>query len=470
MKKILKKLSQKIYHHLIEAQSENEEQKRKEFILNILLISSEILMATILLLSFIREVIDIISGEDRGFQPAVFILMGAVFVFAHYLSRKQKIKIASLLFLSIFFIPNLYLSFHWGIDLPQSLLLYAFTILSAGILISTRFSLITTLFISLYLATLGYLQGHQIITPNTYWATEMVTIYDAIPIIITLSIMATLSWLANREIENSLRKALNSEQALKIERDNLEITVKKRTEQLQKMQMEKISQLYRFAEFGRISAGIFHDLINPLTAVSLNLEQLSRDKQYQKTSYQVEQAVEAAKRMEVLVISVKKQLQKEECRRQFSINQEVKGMISLLNHRAIREKVLLKFRYEEDIKIFGDPLKFSQIIMNLITNALDALGENSSLNKKISIKLNYQNNQEIKLTIKDNGPGISSENFEKIFTPFFSTKQGKGLGLGLSSIQHLVEQDFRGKIEAKNNKEGGCLFSIILPIDFKHEI
>ncbi len=463
MKKLFQIIIRKINYYLIEPKSKNEDQKRKEFILNILLVSSEILMAAILLLSFIREVIDLISGEDRGFEPAVFIVMAMVFILAHCLSRHGKLKAASLIFLGIFFFPNLYLSYHWGIDLPQSLLLYAFTILTSGILISTRFSLFTTAFISIYLGTLGYLQGCGISTPNTYWTSEMVTIYDAIPIIITLSIMATLSWLSNREIEHSLARALQSEKSLQIERDNLEITVEKRTNELQKMQMDKIGQLYRFAEFGRISSGIFHDLINPLTAVSLSLEQLSKDSHYQEASSQVEQAVEAAKRMEILVASVKKQLKQEECRRQFSLNQEIKGMLALLAHRAEKTKTNLKFRYQEELEIFGDPLKFSQIIMNLVANSLDALSEIDRKEKQVSIKLGRKSSGDIYLIIKDNGPGIKEDLITKIFEPFFSTKDGKGLGLGLSSIKHLVKKDFGGTIRAKNLPEGGCAFVILFP-------
>ena len=463
MKKVIKRFFDKIQKKLIKPLSADEDRARKEFILNVLLVASEILMAAILVLSFVREVIDVIAGEDRGFKPTVFIVMALVFVAAHYLSRRGKLKAASLIFLAIFFLPNIYLSYHWGIDLPQSLLLYAFTILASGILISTRFSLVMTAMISLYLAVLGYLQGHGICQPNIYWASEMATIYDAIPIVITLSIMAAISWLSNREIENSLMRARKSEKSLQQERDNLEITVEKRTSELQKMQMDKIGQLYRFAEFGRISSGIFHDLINPLTAVSLNLEQLAKEPHYQETSEKVGQAVAAAKRMETLVVSVKKQLKKEECRQDFSLNQEIRGMISLLAHKATLAKTTISFRYHQELNIFGDPLKFSQIILNLVANSLDALAESHQENRRIKVSLDQKNHREICLRLKDNGPGIKEELLGKIFDPFFSTKEGKGLGLGLSSIKHLVEKDFGGTISVKNMPEGGCAFTVIIP-------
>lgn len=463
MKETFRSVIRKFYHQLVEPKNTNDDKKRKEFILNILIVSSEVLMTAILLLSFIREVVDIVSGEDRGFNPAVFLIMGAVFVLAHYLSRKGKIKLASFIFLSIFFIPNLYLSYHWGVDLPQSLLLYAFTILASGILIGTRFSIIITFFIGTYLCILGYFQGCGTLTPNTYWATEMVTFYDIIPIFITLLIMATISWLSNREIENSLSRALESEKYLKLERDNLEITVENRTKELQKMQMDKIGQLYRLAEFGRISSGIFHDLISPLTAISINLEQLSEDPHLRETSKKVEQAVLATKRMKTLVESVKKQLKNEECRKLFSINNEIKETLSLLEHRAICTNTILKFRFEKEIEMFGNPLKFSQIILNLVANSLDELADTNRAEKHIHIKLTLKRNDMICIIVKDNGSGINKDLMNKIFDPFFSTKNGKGLGLGLSSTKHLVEKEFKGTIGVKNLPEGGCAFSIILP-------
>ncbi len=464
MKRIFRLSAKLIYRNLLKPKSILEDKKRKEFILNILLISSEVLMLAFLILSFVRELIDVVSGEDRGFEPIIFIIMSSAFVAAHLLSRKGKLKSASLIFLSIFFIPNLYLSYHWGIDLPQSLLLYALTILMSGILISTKFSLIITVSIGAYLCTLGYLQGHKIITPNTYWTAEMVTIYDAIPIVITLLIMATISWLSNREIENSLFRALESEKNLKIERDNLENAVEKRTQELQKMQLDKIGQLYRLAEFGRISSGIFHDLINPLTAVSLNLEQITKTEKHSKTSEQIEQAVAAARRMETLISSIKKQLKQEECQKQFSPSQEIKSMLEFSKHRAAQNNIKIKFRYQEEIEIFGDPLKFSQIIFNLVANSLDALEDyQEEEEKQINIKLGLRNNGDIFLIVKDNGPGIKNEIIEKIFDSFFSTKNGKGLGLGLSSIKHLVEKSFRGTISVKNLTEKGCAFTVLLP-------
>ena len=110
-----------------------------------------------------------------------------------------------------------------------------------------------------------------------------------------------IAWLSNREIEKSLKRARRSEAALKVERDALEITVEARTRQLREAQADQLSQLYRFAEFGQISSGLFHDLVNPLNAMSLNMENILSIQDHATVSEmreRIERAMGSAKRME----------------------------------------------------------------------------------------------------------------------------------------------------------------------------
>ena len=92
-----------------------------------------------------------------------------------------------------------------------------------------------------------------------------------------MGILATVAWLSNTEIEKALHRALGSERDLAKERDSLEIKVAERTQELQQAQTEQLIQQYRFIAFGRIAAGLFHDLASPLTSVSLNLENIREE-------------------------------------------------------------------------------------------------------------------------------------------------------------------------------------------------
>jgi C4-dicarboxylate-specific signal transduction histidine kinase len=205
-------------------------------------------------------------------------------------------------------------------------------------------------------------------------------------------------------------------------------------------------------------------LINPLTAVSLNLEQIKTEtdtKILSAKSY-LNQALLATNKMEGLISNIKKQIARESTINLFSLNQEIGQIVQILAYKIRRAQVDVKFLASAEIKIEGDAVKFGQIIINLLANAIDAC-EESEL-KNISINLS-ENENEIKIIVTDSGCGIASNNLEKIFLPFFSTKKdgGNGMGIGLSSTKNIVEKDFKGKIYVKSGLNSGAAFTIIIP-------
>jgi two-component system NtrC family sensor kinase len=103
--------------------------------------------------------------------------------------------------------------------------------------------------------------------------------------------------------------------------------------------------------------------------------------------------------------------------------------------------------------------RLQQILLNLIDNALDAIGQDGKL--EISTA---STQQEIHIHLADNGPGIPPEVMAKIWDPFFTTKeQGKGTGLGLSISQNII-RTLGGTLTAKNREGGGTIFTVTLPI------
>ncbi len=213
---------------------------------------------------------------------------------------------------------------------------------------------------------------------------------------------------------------------------------------------EKINQLYRFAEFGRLACGVFHDLVNPLTALSLNLKQIdSQQIEIMGSKTYLDQALMAADKIENLLISIKHQLQSKSDLKSFSLNDEVKQIISLLSYKARQANVKLSSLSEKRLSLYGDVIKFNQIITNLVCNAIEACDRTKKKKRKVLIKLKSIRN-EIIINIIDNGCGIGDD-INKIFRPFFSTRHGHngGLGIGLYSTKSIVERDFKGKIEVK---------------------
>jgi len=234
----------------------------------------------------------------------------------------------------------------------------------AGVLIDTKFAFIITILISVSLFVIFYLQHEKIILVDTTWMDEPLHLRDVEIYVVTLVIIATVSWLFNREIEKALYRARSSEKALKKERNFLEIKVEERTKELKQTQLEKMSQLYRFAEFGRLTSGFFHDLANPLTDLSLNLERLST----KETSSLLKRAINGTKRMESFIGIARKQIQKQEVKTNFSVPDEIKQAIQVLSHKAREEGVKIYFPRTNNLEIYGNPLRFYQLVTNLLSN------------------------------------------------------------------------------------------------------
>ncbi len=305
---------------------------------------------------------------------------------------------------------------------------------------------------------------------QNYWRAEKHEVADAIVYAVLFMIIAIVAWLFTREIKKALIRARTSEAELRQERDLLEVKVIKRTKQIRQMEAEKINQLYRLAEFGRLSSGIFHDLINPLTAVSLNLEQIKSDGETQISSAKsfLHQALLATRKMEDLIAGIKKQIQRDNSCDLFSINQEIKQIIQILAYKARRANVQINFLATDEITYYGNAVKLGQIISNLVCNSIEAYDQELELNKSVEIKLTT-NQENIVLTVSDRGCGIKSEYLDKIFDHFFSTKKekGRGLGIGLASTKHLIEKDFQGQIRVTSEVNQGTKFTINFPQ--KHE-
>ena len=123
-------------------------------------------------------------------------------------------------------------------------------------------------------------------------------------------------------------------------------------------------------------------------------------------------------------------------------------------------------------KINASPQQIGQVIMNLVNNAVESiinapdfqekLKQSTPIGGEISIHT-HNRNEEIIITVKDNGPGISENDLEKIFDPFFTRKKTLGMGVGLSICYGVIE-DHKGVIHANNAPEGGAVFTIRLPL------
>lgn len=450
--KFIKFYAQKCVHFLdslVRPVSQDDERQRHEYILNILILGS----FTLALVADIDMLLEHarLGSEYQGASPHILTGIVALFGVLYLLSRKGYAKTVSYIFVALYFVPTAYILYVWGADLPQGALTLSLIIVVAGILIGSRFALLVTALSALVLILLTQFYLSGIISPKVYWKELPLTVGDSVVASVTLFITMIVSWLYNRELERSLKRARESEKALAQERDLLEIKVEERTRELKEAQKERAFELYRFAEFGKLTSGFIHDLVNPLTALSLNLEQNYLDKAENnlKKAFQV---IEGARH----------QIQKQEMETNFSVAEEIALSINMLSFKAKKAEVVIEYlRPEGDVCTFGDFLKFYRLVTGLLSNAIEAYDHiKRSDNRKVIVEL-YQLGQAIKIAFRDFGSGIASENIDKIFDPLFTTKSfDKGIGMGLYVAKDIAEKAFGGHIAVETKLGAGSSFVV----------
>lgn len=453
---------------LAKPKSKNEDRARREFILNILLLSSVLFS---LAMSFIA-LVDMLKDklEYSGVSPFVPLVVSGFFAGLYVLSRKGFSIFASYLFINTYFLSIVYMVFNWGIDIPQGVLSYALIIVISGILINTRFAFLMTGIISTLLLVIIYLQERSFIKPDVTWRAEIAGSNDVIGFIVTLGIIVIVSWLSNREIEKSLKRARRSEAELKKERDFLEVKVDERTQELKHTQIEKTLQLYRFAEFGKMTSELYHDIVNPLTAVSLNLESLKDNKEKECTiKSRIEGALMNMKQVFGIISGARQQIQKQEFKTNFSPSKEIQLALQMLSLKAHKVGVEFVFTPRSDIELYGNSIKFYRLAIDLVTNAIDAYEHEKYRDTVCRIRISLEQKEHaVELVVEDRGCGIAQEHLPKIFEPLFTTKgSDKGTGIGLSIVKHVVENDFNGSIKVFSLKDDGARFEISFPRSHK---
>ena len=455
--------------YLVSAKSLDRDTARRERILNILLVCT-IALSTYFLIALL---VDGWGKQDYQGAPLEIASAFALSLWALFFFSKGGLhRIVAYIFVGILFLAASYTSFIWGVDAAQGLLLFALIIVMSGVLIGTKFAIITSASCALTLFGISYVQVNDIVAPDTFWKDQPFYYRDTTAFTVTLGAITLVSWLFNREIERALHRARGSEKALKKERNLLEVKVEERTKELKKVQLEKVRHLYRLADFGRMTAGLFHDLVNPLTMVSLNLERLQarglgarKRKVNNDTKKLVGRAVDGTRRMREFVKAVRKQIQKQKTEAYFSLNDEIAQVMEVIEHRTKELRVKLSFASTKKIRTYGNPFRFNQLVSNLVCNAIDSYEKiRRRKNRKVIIALLTKNNKAI-LVVQDFGCGITKKDTKKIFDPFFTTKSiEKGTGIGLSICKDITEKEFGGKIKVKSKEGKGATFTVEFPI------
>jgi signal transduction histidine kinase len=449
---------QRLYRRLLAPRSRNEDARRRELILNILLLGM-IALSTVMFMSTLAG--RIFQSNYAGLSPWIMLIIVGLFAVLLWLSRRGLHHPVAYVFLGLFFLLATWPTAQWGILLPQGILMHSLVIVMTGVLLNSRAAFYLVLLMFCLLLYITYLHDIGSVVYNTNWMKKTGGYPDVIIYGVTFAVIALVSWLSNREIERSLKRAKASEHELLKERRLLETKVKERTQALEKAQVEKMMDLQRFAEFGRLSSTLLHELANPLMAVSLDLEQLEG----RNRSKLLGRAREGISHMEQYVDAARRQLRSQSEVKPFDIATEINRVAGFLEPKAAAQHVSVHLQLVEQVQINGDSTRFNHIISNLLSNAIDAYdGIPDGKQKIVSIVMQHQGGF-VEITVTDFGEGIAKDQIPHLFEPFYTTKQAaRGTGLGLAIVKQAVEEAFEGKVSVAWSKQEGTRFVIRLPI------
>jgi len=226
---------------------------------------------------------------------------------------------------------------------------------------------------------------------------------------------------------------------------------------------EEVARHKRLAALGKLSAGIAHEIRNPLSSIrglaQFVYNSFSSTDERKEDLNTIIQEVDRLNKLVVQVLDFAK-LKKPNLTR-FSLNDLIRKIAELFKLEIKDKQIKFSLELSPDIsQIQADEDQVRQILMNVIINAIQAISKEGEIKIKTEKAL-LKGESAIKLIIEDSGVGIPERDFTQIFDPFFSTKE-KGSGLGLSIAYKLIEAH-QGEIKVESKEGEGTKFVIFLP-------
>jgi len=246
---------------------------------------------------------------------------------------------------------------------------------------------------------------------------------------------------------------------------NINVLQKRLLEQREEL-LNAQKQIYhaeKLASIGRLASGVAHEINNPLNGIKSCLYSINKDpKDSEQNKSYLKLINEGLDHIEIIV---QKLLgfahQQSKVVESVNINSGIEKVLQLLDYRLSQKKININSIFHRELPtIYADEQLIQEVIMNTLLNSMDSISKEG----EIKIETGMQSQGQIYISITDTGSGIKDKDFEKIFDPFYTTKEiGEGTGLGLSVSLGIVETH-GGSIQVKSKVGEGTTFKIILPI------
>lgn len=223
---------------------------------------------------------------------------------------------------------------------------------------------------------------------------------------------------------------------------------------------EQIAKSEQLAALGQLVAEIAHEIKNPLVMIGGFSRQLTRTIQDEKSRNKLKIISDEVQRLENLLMELREIYRPKSLTLEpININTLLEEIYSLSKEDGQRSHITIEFKKaKEPLVVEGDREKLKQVFLNVVKNAMEAMEQGGNLIMHSNLL-----KDRVEITITDNGPGVLQKDRDKLFTPFFTTKQ-RGTGLGLSVSKKIIEDHPGGSLDLESEEGKGTLVRITLPL------
>jgi PAS domain S-box-containing protein len=251
---------------------------------------------------------------------------------------------------------------------------------------------------------------------------------------------------------------------------NTDIEEQTKAEQALSRAHTELAHLSRVLTMGELTTSIAHEINQPLTAVVTHahacLEWLAASTpNLYEVRRSAERIVQDGTRAGAVIRRIRSLFKKEAAAKdQLDMNEVLHELGIFLRDELVTSKITLRMDLEPLLpRISGDRVQLQQVALNLIVNGIDALRDKADGPREIVVRSEREGASAVKITVEDSGVGFSAATAEKIFHPFFTTKE-QGIGMGLSISRSIVESH-AGRLWAVPRPSGGATFQFTVPFE-----
>ncbi len=248
----------------------------------------------------------------------------------------------------------------------------------------------------------------------------------------------------------------------------VDITTQKSAESELVQQRRDLAHLMRVSMLGALSGSIAHELTQPLTAILSNAQaarllMAKSEPDLEEVAAALDDIISEDHRAGEVIHHMRGLLKKGDAKFEtVNINDLVASTLRLINNEMVTRRVKCDCELAKDLPpISGDPVQLQQVLLNLIMNAVEAMNEVAVPRRVVEIRTKPLEDGRVSIDISDRGTGLAPSHEQRIFQPFFTTKE-RGLGLGLTICSSIIKLH-GGTLDLENNPKEGATATLIMP-------